>query len=75
MQDNKAYGRSFTNSDGSSCGVNGVVISKDDDTVGEFSAAESNLRGIMNRREMETLTSWFPKSAQALACILRARAA
>ena len=73
MQDNKAYPTSLSTSDQSGCGVNGIVVSEDEDIAGEFSAMESNLRSIMSRREMETLTSWFPKSAQALACILRAR--
>lgn len=74
MQDDKAYQSSFSTSDQSSCGVNGNIASEAHDAVGEFSATESNLRSIMGQNEMETLTSWFPRSAQALAGILRARA-
>ena len=74
MQDDKAYPASFSTSDQSGCDVSDLVVSRDGDTVGALPAAESNLRSIMSQHEMETLTSWFPRSAQALAFILRARA-
>jgi hypothetical protein len=33
----------------------------------------TELRNVMTQREMRILTTWFPKSAQTLACILRKR--
>ena len=40
----------------------------------EPSTMEPELRSIMSQHTMETLTSWFPKSARALACVLRSGA-
>jgi hypothetical protein len=46
---------------------------EDEKTPGEPSATEMKFLSVMSEREMEILTTWFPKSAQTLACVLRNR--
>jgi hypothetical protein len=74
MQDDYSYQTSPSTSVQSDWKVDDVIYSEDEDNVSEPSATELKLRSVMSQRDMETLTSWFPKSAQALACVLRTRA-
>jgi len=46
---------------------------EDEKTPSETSATEMKFLSVMSEREMEILTTWFPKSAQTLACVLRNR--
>jgi hypothetical protein len=74
MQDDYSDETSPSTSVQSDWKVDDIEDLEDEVNVSEPSATELNLRSVMSQRDMETLTSWFPKSAQALACVLRTRA-
>jgi len=73
MRDDSSYSSSLSTSDRSNWKVDDVIELEDEDTVSDPSATEMKLRNVMSQWEFETLTSWFPKSAQALASVLRNR--
>jgi hypothetical protein len=53
--------------------VDDVIDSEDDNTDRACSLDETNFRELMTQREMEILTTLFPKTARALASVLSNR--
>lgn len=73
MQDNYPYQTSFPTSDQTDWKTDDIIDSGDEKTDTASSFAETKFRSLMTQREMEVLTTWFPKAARALACVLRNR--
>ena len=50
-----------------------IIDTEDEDTDSASSSIRMKFGTVMTQREMETLTTWFPKAAQTLARVLRNR--
>ena len=72
MQDNYPYQRSFSTYDQIDSKVDDID-SEDENTDTVSSFAATKFRRVMTQREMEVLTTWFPKAARTLACVLSNR--
>jgi hypothetical protein len=48
-----------------------IIDPEDENTDGASPSARMKFRSVMTQREMEILTSWFPKAARTLVGVLR----
>jgi hypothetical protein len=51
--------------------VDDIINSEDENTGSASTVSGMKLRDVMTQREMEILTTWFPKASKTLACVLR----
>jgi len=71
MQPDYSCQTPLSNSDRADWKVDDIIGSEEENTASASSFARMKFRSVMTQREMEILTTLFPKAARTLACVLR----
>jgi hypothetical protein len=71
MQDNDLYQMLRRKSDQIDLKLEDIIETEDENIGGASASTKMKFRRVMTQREMEILTTLFPKTAQTLAGVLR----